>query len=50
MIKKVLFGVLIVLIVIILGIVGFVYSSYDKNYNTEYPVTDLKVASDSLMV
>jgi len=50
MIKKILFTVLILLIIIIISIVGFVYLSYDKNYNTEYPVADLNVASDSLMI
>jgi len=50
MIKKILLGSLILLIIIILSIVGFVYSSYDKNYNAEYPVPDLKVESDSSMI
>jgi mono/diheme cytochrome c family protein len=50
MIKKIILSIVGLLIIIIIGIVGFVYSSYDKNYNSEYPVTDLKVESDSAMI
>ncbi len=50
MIKKILLSLLLLLAIVILGIVGFVYSMYDKNYNEEYPVTDLKIISDSSMI
>ena len=50
MIKKVLLGILILIALILLGFVGFVYSSYDKNYDAEYPIPDLKVVADSQMI
>jgi len=50
MIKKILLGLLILFAVFVLGLVGFVYSSYDKNYDDEYPVSDLKIESDSSII
>lgn len=50
MIKKILFGLLGFLIILILGFVLFVYSTYDKNYNKEYPVSDIKVEADSALI
>jgi mono/diheme cytochrome c family protein len=45
--KKILFGVLGLLIIIPVGFIIFIYSSYDKRYDSAFPVPDLKVESDS---
>jgi mono/diheme cytochrome c family protein len=50
MIKKILLGILGLVLIIIIGFVSFIYSSYDKDYSSEYPVPDLKVEGDSAMI
>ncbi len=45
--KKVLLAVFTVVLVAILGFVLFVNASTPKNYNQEYPISDLKVEPDS---
>ncbi len=50
MIKKILLGLLTLVLVVIIGVVIYVYSSWDKNFNEEYPVSDLIIESDSAMI
>ncbi|MDZ7847197.1 MAG: hypothetical protein U5L96_10720 [Owenweeksia sp.] len=50
MLKKILITVLIVVVVLIAGFAGFVQATYDKNYDEEYPVADLKVEADFAMI
>ena len=50
MLKKVLLGLAAVLIVLIVAFVIFVNTSYLKDYNEEYPVSELKVEADSARI
>ncbi len=49
-IKKILLGLLLFVIVLIIGLVIFVYSSWDKNFTNDFPVSDLIIEADSAMI
>jgi mono/diheme cytochrome c family protein len=48
MLKKIIYGILILLIVVIGGFVGFVQLNWNKTYNIPYP--DLQVSTDSAVI
>jgi mono/diheme cytochrome c family protein len=50
MLKKVLFLLTGVVLIVVAGFMVFVYSSYDKDYSAQYPVSNLNVKSDSAMI
>ena len=50
MIKKILLVLLAIIVLIVIGFVIFVNTSYNKNFNEEYPVTELNVIPDSAML
>jgi len=50
MMKKILIGLLLVIVIAVAGFVLFVSTSEPKNYNDEYPVSDLTVEADSARI
>ena len=50
MLKKTILSIIGVIVIFIACFMVFVYSSYDKNYNADYPVPDLNVESDLAMI
>jgi len=50
MVKKILLGIVAVVLIIIAGFMVFVYSSYDKSYDGDFPLSDLKISSDSAKI
>ncbi|KAA3617756.1 MAG: cytochrome C [Calditrichaeota bacterium] len=50
MVKKILIGVFALFFIVVLGVVVFVFSTYDRDYSEQYPVSDLKVEADSAMI
>ena len=50
MLKKILIGIVGLMVIVIIGIIGFINLTYEKDYSAGYPVKDVKVVADSSMI
>jgi len=50
MIKKILIVLFVLVLIIVIGFVLFVNTSYEINYNDEYPISEITINSDSAKI